>query len=443
MTVRKTASLAALVIALATGTRAWAQGTEQPISLTLDEAIARASSASNRIAESRARGTGAEAVVGERHAPTLPQLSLLGGYTRTNHVQEFGIPLPNNRIGIIYPDVPDNYRSRLDVQWPVYTAGRLNALESAARHDSSAAARDVDTTATDVRLDVTRAFWALLTAREALRVVRESLGSMSEHVRDVGNQLNAGLVPPNDLLSAQAQEARERMLAVEAQTAQEVAAADLARLIGAAPGTAITPVATLNLPVVSGTLDDLVAQGRERRPDRQALTDRLSAAQERVRAASAGLRPTIGVAGGVDYARPNPRIFPRVAEWKDSWDASVNVSWPILDGGKTHSETAEATAAVQAAQARLAEFDSLLALDVRQRLSELESSKAALEAADVAVQAATEARRVVGQRFNAGVATSTDVVDAQVAILQAELDRTRAIASARLAEARLNHAVGR
>jgi outer membrane protein TolC len=85
----------------------------------------------------------------------------------------------------------------------------------------------------------------------------------------------------------------------------------------------------------------------------------------------------------------------------------------------------------------------VLALDVRQRLSELESSRAELEAADLAVRAATEARRVVGERFNAGVATSTDVVDAQVVILQAQLDRTRAIASARLAEARLNRTVGR
>jgi outer membrane protein TolC len=195
--------------------------------------------------------------------------------------------------------------------------------------------------------------------------------------------------------------------------------------------------------VVTATADDLVAQGREGRADRRAVAERLAAARERVRAAAAGSRPTVGVAGGVDYARPNPRIFPRTGEWNESWDASVNVSWPIFDGGKTRSEVAEAAAAVQAAEARLAEFDSLLALDVRQRLSELEASRAALDAADVGVRAATEARRVVGERFNAGVATSTDVVDAQVAILQAELDRTQAIAAAHVAEARLNHAIGR
>ena len=59
------------------------------------------------------------------------------------------------------------------------------------------------------------------------------------------------------------------------------------------------------------------------------------------------------------------------------------------------------------------------------------------------MRAAVEARRVVGERFNAGVATSTDVLDAQTAVLQAELGRTRAVANARLTLARLDRAVGR
>jgi outer membrane protein TolC len=62
--------------------------------------------------------------------------------------------------------------------------------------------------------------------------------------------------------------------------------------------------------------------------------------------------------------------------------------------------------------------------------------------ADDAVRAATEARRVVGDRFAAGVATSTDLLDAQQAVLQAALDRTQAIASGKLAEARLRRVTG-
>ncbi|MFN7916177.1 MAG: TolC family protein [Vicinamibacterales bacterium] len=413
------------------------------LELSLEDAVTRALAASHRIEEARARGEAATAIVGARHAATRPQVAAVGGYTRTNHVDEFGILLPNNQLRVIYPDIPDNYRARLDVQYPIYTSGRLQAIERAAQLEATAAATDTDTTAGDVRLDVTRAFWTLVVARESQRVVDESLRRMGEHLRDVRNQFDAGLVPPNDVLTVQAQEARQRMLSIQARTSREMAEADLARLVGAAPGTAVVPLSVLTPPATEGTAEALLADARRNRPERQALEQRMAAAETRGRAAQAGRRPVVAVAGGVDYARPNPRIFPRLGEWRESWDAGINVSWPIFDGGRAKSEVAEASAGVRALQARLAEFDSMVALEIRQRLSELESSRAALDAADVAVRAATEARRVIGERFAAGVATSTDVVDAQVAILQAELDRTQAIAAARLADARLTRAVGR
>lgn len=413
------------------------------LELSLEDAVTRALAASHRIEEARARGEAATAIVGERHAATRPQVAAVGGYTRTNHVDEFGILLPNNQLRVIYPDIPDNYRARLDVQYPIYTSGRLQAIERAAQLEATAAATDTETTAGDVRLDVTRAFWTLVVARESQRVVDESLRRMGEHLRDVRNQFDAGLVPPNDVLTVQAQEARQRMLSIQARTSREMAEADLARLVGAAPGTAVVPLSVLTPPATEGTAEALLADARRNRPERKALEQRIAAAETRGRAAQAGRRPVVAVAGGVDYARPNPRIFPRLGEWRESWDAGINVSWPLFDGGRAKSEVAEASAGVRALQARLAEFDSMVALEIRQRLSELESSRAALDAADVAVRAATEARRVIGERFAAGVATSTDVVDAQVAILQAELDRTQAIAAARLADARLTRAVGR
>ena len=70
-------------------------------------------------------------------------------------------------------------------------------------------------------------------------------------------------------------------------------------------------------------------------------------------------------------------------------------------------------------------------------------ARASIEAADAGVRAATEARRVLAERFSAGVATNTDVLNAQVALLQAELDLTRARANAELAGARLDRALGR
>jgi outer membrane protein TolC len=185
-----------------------------------------------------------------------------------------------------------------------------------------------------------------------------------------------------------------------------------------------------------------VAQATSERRDRRALVSRIAGTESRQDAALGGKRPTVAVAGGVDYARPNARIFPREGSWKESWDASVNVNWPLFDGGRTRAEVAEAAASRRALGARLEEFDSLLDLEIRQRVAEIQSSRAAIAAAEDAVKAATEAHRVVGERFRAGVATSTDVLSAQVAVTQALVDRMQALANSRLADARLRRALG-
>jgi outer membrane protein TolC len=121
----------------------------------------------------------------------------------------------------------------------------------------------------------------------------------------------------------------------------------------------------------------------------------------------------------------------------------VNVSWPLWDGGRTQAETAQANNLAFAVRQRLAEFDSVLGLEVRQRILDIDSGKASIVAAADAVRAAAEARRVVSERYRAGVGTYTEVLDAESALLQAQLDRTHALTRLHVAEAALARTVGR
>ncbi len=412
--------------------------------LTLDEAIARGFAASHRLAELGARQEGAEAAARGARAAKLPVASAQAGYTRTNHVQEFGLQLPGQPLRVIYPDVPDNYRTRLDLQWPIYTFGRADALERAARAEASATGLDLATARNDLKLEITRAFWAVVTATETVRVVDESVRRMDATLDDVRNRLKVGLVAPNDVLSVEAQRARQQMLLIQAKNALDQALIDFRSLIGEPPDAPVQLDATLDAPAPPApAAGALVARAREARPDRQALEVRAAGAADRAQASLANRRPVVSVGGGVNYSNPNPLIFPRVGQWNQSWDASVNVSWTFWDFGRTSADIAASRAAERAAKERLADFDTSLDVEVRQRRLDLDAARAALAAADDAVRAAAEARRVVGERFDAGVATSTDVLDAQVALLQAGLDRTQALANVHLAQARLDRALGR
>jgi outer membrane protein TolC len=354
------------------------------------------------------------------------------------------VPGPDGRPIVVYPDVPDNYRTRVDLQWPIYSGGRTDALERAARAEASAAAADVAAAQADLRLEVARAFWALVTARAAGGVLDRSLARAQANVSDVRERLNAGLIPPNDVASAEAQESRQRMLLIETRNQADQSAAELARLIGENVLQRIEPAADLDLEgVVAQPFESLVTGARASRDERRAIEQRIAAAEEQVAAAEGSRRPFVSITGGFDYARPNPKIFPRAERWDEAWDAGVSATWALWDGGRSDAEAAQARTVADAARQRLAEFDSVVALEIRQRVLDIDSGRAAVAAAGDAVKAATEARRVVAERYSAGVAIQTDLLDADVVLLQAELDRTRAIASVRLAEARLSRALGR
>jgi outer membrane protein len=421
-----------------------AAAAQEPLRLTLDEAIARGLANSHRLAELQARREGAEAAAADVSASAMPSISFLGGYTRTNHVTPFAIPQPGGRTLVVYPDVPDNFRSRFDLVWPVFTAGRTDALERASAAESKAAEQDIVAARSDLRLEIARAFWALVSSIESERVVGRSLETMAAHVRDLRSRFEQGLIAPNEVLTAEAQESRERVLSIEASNLRGVAEADLRRLIGEDAMVRIEPIANLEVPAASASsVEGLLTEARKQRPERRALEDRLEASRAREEAVAAQARPQVGVNAGYDYASPNPRVFPRTNFWHDSWDASVNLSLLLWDGGRRRAQQAEAVAASRAVAARTAEFDRQVSFEVQQRRLEADSSRAAIAAAQDGVRSAVEAQRVVMERYRAGVVTNTDVLDANLAVLQAELDLTRARANARLADARLDRAIGK
>jgi outer membrane protein len=414
-----------------------------PARLSLDDALARAAANSHRLAELRARESAAAAVLDQRKAADLPTLALQAGYQRTNHVDEFGVIQPDRTFTIIYPDVPDNWRARLDLQWPIYSGGRNRALERAADAEGQASQKDIDSTRADLRLETTRAFWALVTATEAERVVRESVTRIEAQLSDVRARFDAGFLPPNDVLTVETRVSREKSLLIDARNQRDSARAELARLMGAPLDAAFEADAALEQSEAAVPSVANAVAARAERADRQALALRADAANARIDSARAGFRPSLAVIGGYDYARPNSNIFPRVDEWRPSWDIGVNVSWSLWNWGSTAAVVAEARGEAIAAQERLAELDTVIGLEVRQRQLDLDSARAQVPPALDAVKSAAEARRVVQERFTAGVATNTDLLDAQQDQLEAELQRTRALANVRLAQARLARAIGK
>src|SRR5687768_12636739 len=293
-------------------------GQTSPVRLTLADAINRGFENSHRLAEIRAREEGARAAARSVELSRLPIVSASAGYTRTNHVQEFFVPQPNGNRLVVYPDIPDNIVTRVGFQWPIFTSGRADALERAAAAEASAVASEIETARADLRFEIIRAYWAAVTARETVRVLEESAARVQAQLTDARQRFQVGLIPPNEVSSLEAQRSREQAQFIEARNLLQAAQIDLQRLIGAERGTVIELSDSLDrqyLVPKTTTVSALIASAIESRPERQTLSLRLGGLEARRQAVQAINKPSISAAGGVDYANPNPRIFPRKGEW--------------------------------------------------------------------------------------------------------------------------------
>jgi outer membrane protein TolC len=412
--------------------------------LTLQETVTRAREASPRLAQLRSLESAAEAGKRGAHAQGLPLFGLSAGYTRWSNVPDVSVPLPTGGTQVIYPNIPDNYQSRLGVQMPLYTGGRVSGTTAAAEHERTAAAHDVESGTGDTTLEAQSAYWNLVAAREQERVLREAIASYQAHIKETTDREQVGMAARNDVLSVQVDRDRAELARLRAANDAEIANADLQRILGLDPATRVEAADPLERPPLpESAIEALVAEALAARPERAALQERVAAAQERMRAQKAGYLPSVGLNAGYDYSNPNRRIFPPAAEWKDTWDAGVSLSISLYDSGRTSAAVEQASAQADAARHQLEDLDRRIRLEVAARFLDLGAASEGVDVATRNLEAATENQRVSSDRYHEGLIPSSDLLDAETQLLRSGLDRVEALAQARLAAARLDRAVGR
>ena len=418
--------------------------TQEGVPLTLAEALERASATSPRLGQLEALREAAAAGLAGARAERMPRVDLSAGYTRNSDVPEFTLNLPGAGSRTLFPNIPDNWRAHAGLTLPLWTAGRIEGGIAAAGSQLEAAGLDVTGARSDLLLETRNAYWSLVTAKASARVLAEALESYEAHLTDARNRFDFGVAARNEVLSVQVERDRAELSRLAAENAAEVANANLVRLTGLPPGTRIDPVEPLDAPAVpEQQMEALVAAAEEARPELAALQQRIAAARASVGIRRAGNRPQAGLSLGYDYARPNPRILPPRDEFEGTWSAGVSVSLTAFDGGRTAAAVAQAEAQVAALESQLEEARQGLRLEVTARLFELRNARAALAVTNGTTEAARENLRVARDRYREGVIPSSELLDAETALLRAGLDQTDAATRVQVALARLERAAGR
>ncbi len=432
----------ALVVAFALAAAAQ-EGAPPPLRLSLAEALSRAEGASAGLAQLAALERSALAQEDAARAARRAEIGALASYTRRSDVPELVIAIPGSPPRTVFPNIPDNYRARIEGSIPLWTGGRLGAQLAAAGAGREAAGHRRTAGVNDLRAEVATAYWSLVTARATEQVLGEALAAYDAHRRDAENRRTVGMAAANEVLAVTVERQRAELARIEAASGARLALANLVRLLDLPAGTEIEPGEELVAPVAAAVEPEaLVANALAGRSERSVLASRLAALESRVRAEKSRHKPQVSLSAGLELGNPNRNILPPEEKWEESWDVSVGMSWRLWDGERTAAAVAEIEAEAEALRHELADLDRRLRLEVLDRLEERATAEATIAVAEANLEAARENRRVAAERYQAGVLASAELLDAEVALLSAGLDLTRARAGRRLADAGLERALG-
>lgn len=418
----------------------------QTLKLTLQESIELGLQNSKDLKISQSKLKSSDAKVSEVNSMFLPQLKFTANYTRlSDNVPPFQVTTPFSAMPIRISDpVLDNYNLRLSLQQPLFTGFRLSSSGKAAEYNLNAAQSEYSKEMNNAAMDIHNAFWNYYRTQEVRDLLAKSLKQIENHLNDTKNFLENGLVTQNDFLKLQVQYSNTRLQLIEAENSADVARAVFNKALGLSLD-APTEISADNLETRTAGYDiqELIKEAKTNRDEIESLAFRYKAAEENITSARAGWFPNIYLTGNYYYSNPNTRFQPLREEWNDTWDVGITLSWDIWDWGMTSSRTTQAEELSVQTAATLEKLNDNIEVEVYQSYLSLIKSKEKVEVSRLSLEQASENYRITSEKYNEQLATSTDLIDAEVAELQAATNLTSSLIEYNLAKVRMKKSVGR
>ncbi len=397
--------------------------------LTLAGAMQRAdrSAFGNRIATGAVAEKQAQALAPLKGI--LPSVRVEAGYVRTTDpIGAFGSTLRQRTITqadfdpsrLNYPGAIGNYQGGIVVEQPLLNAdawlGRRAAL-----YASDASRASESWTRLSIRVDVVRAYYGAVLAAERATMLRSAVRAARAHQTQAEAMVRQGMVTKSDALLAAVRAGEMEAQLAEADGGAATARRQLAVLLGgdgtdlpadmAAP--AQLPSADRIRSLVGADTAQILVQSRA---DVEAASHGLAAARADALRARSIYLPRINSFARYDWNSPD-----KLYGGDRNWTAGILASWSVFAGASDVADVRGASAHETEARAQAEAAQANARLDVEQTRTALSVALTRLAIAERAVAQSAEAHRIVARKYEGGLATVVELLDAQTAETQSTL----------------------
>lgn len=417
----------------------------QTPSLTLRQAIDRALSQNPQTAMAEADEAAADADAAMARTTLLPRLNLAEDLSRGNDpVYVFGTKLRQRRFtqsdfsldSLNRPTPTGNFATRMSGQWMLFNWFETQEQIHAAKLGAASARSMTGAVDQAIVFQVVQAYQAVLYAQRQLTVAQYDQQTAEALQHDAETRVKAGLAIDSDLLGAQVNLAARRQETIAAEGAVQTAWAELEAAMGSPMDVRpeLKPMEAKSYP--EGSLAEDITGALTARPDLKALAQQTAAEEQAVKAARSDFFPQVSAYGNWEMDR---QTF--AGDGGNNWVAGAQLNLDILPLSKrAHLEQARAAQQKAAAQERLQEQQIRLA--VSRAFTGHQSAERMVATARAAMDESTESLRILRNRYDAGLATMSDLLRAEDAERQSQNDYWRAAYGNTVSYAGLLYATG-
>ncbi|HYX63747.1 MAG TPA: efflux transporter outer membrane subunit, partial [Burkholderiales bacterium] len=385
-----------------------------------------------------ARVDEARAVLGEANSFFWPTVDAQAGASRSRLSQSTATSFPG------FPNKFNDYRATLNVSYEIDVFGRLRAGADAARAELQASEASREAVRIALAAQVAKSYYAMQALDQEVALTRETVRLREEALELQKKRYRGGVLSEFELRQLEAETASVRAQLPPLEQARETEEAALSVLLGRTPREVMESTVKvaqgevkLNAPVLpEGMPSELLL----RRPDLVNAERQLAASHAQIAVARAEMFPSIALTGYL--GRESAQLDNLFLGPAGIANIALGLTQPIFAGGRLQARTQQAEARERQALAQYQQAIRNAFGEVRSALAVQARSRESFDAQSVREQALAETARLAHLRYDNGVASQLDVIDAERNLLAARVARIDALRQHRAAIADLFRALG-
>ncbi len=317
-----------------------------------------------------------------------------------------------------------NFNSDLTLGYNIYTGGRTSATIRAAEKQLRSNILDLERVVEVARFETARDYYNLQNGDAQVKIQQAAVEDASQTLKDAQLLEQAGLGTRFDVLRAEVELAQAQQQLNTAESEQNIARRQLAETLSLAHDADLATADTIeeagnwDLPLKT----TIVQAFKNRAELEQALLQR-EIGEEQSKVALASVKPQVGVSASYGLNDDFEDDF----DLSDQYSVGLNLQWRLFDGGAARASAEQSKKDSEIAEAQFGDQRNQIRFAVEQAYFGLRSNQKNITTATKEVELAEESLRLARLRFQAGVGTQTDVIDAQTQLTTARGNRLTSI----------------